>query len=131
MNAEEFVKAIHPILRSQRFSRTGKTWRRDQGESVAVLSVQKSPWGDGMYYVNVGMYFRAFGGDRLPTANKCHVQTRIDVAAPVDVLAEATKWFDARSTLAEAARLSALDAKRGLVFKELLDAGTMRDEART
>lgn len=54
MDAEEFKKAIHPLLKRSRFKRSSNTWRRDQGETIAVLNVQKSQWGDGVLYVNIG-----------------------------------------------------------------------------
>jgi hypothetical protein len=61
MNAETFIKAIAPLLKAHGFKKSNATWRRIQSESIAVLNVQKSPWGGGDYYINLGTYFFTLG----------------------------------------------------------------------
>ena len=119
MDADSFKAAVAPLLKFHRFKKTGATWRREQDESIAVFNVQKSSWGGGDYYVNLGVYFRAIGIESAPTENRCHVRSRLDVAEPSSVVAEAISWFDDRSTLADARALAESDSKKGLVFKEL------------
>jgi hypothetical protein len=119
LDAESFKVAIGPLLKSHRFKKSGATWRREQAESIAVFNVQKSSWGGGTYYLNLGVYFRAIGTESAPTENRCHVQVRLEVAEPSAVAAEAISWFDSRSTLADARVLAEADSKKGLVFKEL------------
>lgn len=119
MDAEELKKAVSPLLRDHGFKRSGTTWRRDQPESIAVFNVQKSQWGEGTYYINLGMYFKALGADKLPTENKCHVRVRLDPDAPNAIAATSVAWFDARATLHDAALLAEADSKKGLVFKEV------------
>ena len=116
MDAESFVKSVHPLLKAVGFRKSSATWRKDQGESVAVFNVQKSPWGGGTYYLNIGVYFRALGSEVLPTENKCHVQRSLDVDEPATVVAAATEWFDDRISLQAAALLAEADSKKGLVF---------------
>lgn len=119
MDAESFKAAVAPLLKSRHFKKSGATWRREQEESIAVFNVQKSSWGGGVYYVNLGVYFRAIGTELAPTENRCHVQRRLDVDEPASVVADAISWFDARSTLIDARSLAESDSKKGLVFKEL------------
>ncbi|WP_161966132.1 DUF4304 domain-containing protein [Steroidobacter cummioxidans] len=119
MDAEYFKKSIAPLLKSGGFKRYGTTWRRDQVESIAVFNVQKSQWGGGIFYVNLGTYFRSLGDDALPTENKCHVRVRLDIEDPGKVAANALSWFAARAVLRDAALLAEEDSKRGLVFKEV------------
>ena len=119
MDVESFKAAVAPLLKAGHFKKTGATWRREQEESSAVFNVQKSPWGGGVYYVNLGVYFRALGTEVAPTENRCHVQRRLDVDEPPSVVAEAVSWFDARNTLVDARLLAESDSKKGLVFKEL------------
>jgi hypothetical protein len=119
MDAESFVKAVCPQLKAHGFRKSNATWRKEQGESVAVFNVQKSSWGGGTYYVNVGAYFHALGDDASPTENKCHVQLRLEVEDPSAVVAKAIEWFQARTLLREAALLAEADAKKGLVFHVL------------
>jgi len=122
MDADTFIKAIGPLLKEQGFKKSNSTWRKDQGESVAVVNVQKSQWGGGTYYVNLGTYFRQLGADAAPTANKCHVQVRLPIDEPATVVAAAIEWFQARASLQAAARLADADSRKGLVFKELRSA---------
>lgn len=124
MNAEEFKRAVSPLLRVHGFKRTGTTWRRDQPESVAVFNVQKSPWGSGTYYINLGTYFRSFGAETSPTENKCHVRIRLNPETPSEVVRAAVAWFDARAALQDASLLAEADSKKGLVFKEVRLAGS-------
>jgi hypothetical protein len=119
MDAEDFKKAIAPILKSAGFKRSGATWRKDQMESIAVLNVQKSQWGGGVFYINLGTYFRVLGDNESPTENKCHVRVRLEVEEPNKVAAQAIAWFSARAALRDAALLAEEDSKRGLVFKEV------------
>ncbi len=123
MDADSFIKAVSPLLKQHGFKKSNATWRKDQGESIAVFNVQKSQWGGGTYYVNIGTYFRALGGDVSPTENRCHVQLRLPVEDPSTVVSLALEWFNARASLVDAARLAESDSDKGLVFKELKSAG--------
>lgn len=119
MDAETFKKAVHPLLKAQGFTKSGATWRKRQEESIAVFNVQKSQWGGGTYYVNVGTHFLKLGEDPSPTHNKCHVQRRLELAEPEVVVESALQWFRDRAALQSAAALAESDSKKGLVFKEL------------
>jgi Domain of unknown function (DUF4304) len=122
MDAESFIQAMRPLLKTNGFKKSNATWRKDQGESIAVFNVQNSPWGGGVYYVNIGAYFRALGDDTSPTENKCHVSVRLEVEEPSLVVAAAMEWFKSRASLREAAFFAEADSKKGLVFKELRNA---------
>ena len=119
MDAAIFIKAINPLLKAEGFKKAGSTWRREQDESIAVFNVQKSQWGDRLYYINIGTYFRKFGTETAPTENKCHVRTRLDISEPSNVFTEAMEWFQARASIQNASLLAEEDSKRGLVAKEL------------
>jgi hypothetical protein len=123
LSAEDYKRTLAPLLSAHGFKRSSATWRRDQGESIAVLNVQKSSWGGGTYYVNVGVYFRALGPEAAPTENRCHVRTRLEPPPePVEAVSQAVAWFSERATLDQAAKLAEADAMRGLVFKEVRSA---------
>jgi hypothetical protein len=124
MDAESFIASIHPLLKASGFRKSNATWRKDQGESVAVFNVQKSAWGGGAYYLNMGVYFHALGSEASPTENKCHVQRRLDVDSPASVVEAATEWFHARASLQCAALLAEADSKKGLVFHAVRTAAS-------
>ncbi len=119
MDPENFVKFLSPLLRERGFKKSSMTWRKDQGESVAVLNVQRSQWDKADYYVNLGLYFRALGEDKSPTENKCHVRVRLPVEEPSTVVSKADEWFLERAMYQEAANLAAFDSEHGMVVKEL------------
>lgn len=122
MDVETFIKEIAPQLKQLGFKKANTTWRKNQGESIAVFNVQKSQWGGGVYYLNLGVYFGAFGSEESPTENKCHVRTRIPIAEPSVVIEAAIVWLQARASLQAAKQLAEADSKQGLVFKGLRDA---------
>jgi hypothetical protein len=124
MDAEEFKKAIAPILKSGGFRRSGTTWRRHQEESMAVFNVQKSQWGGGVFYINLGTYFRALGSNESPMEYNCQVRVRLEVEEPCEVAEKAIAWFSARAALRDAALLAEEDSKRGFVFKDVHRAAT-------
>lgn len=122
MDAETFKKLIHQPLKARGFKKSGATWRLQQAGSIAVLNAQKSPWGGGTFYLNLGVYFPELGSEPAPTENKCHVQARLEIEDPAVVVEKATTWFAQRSRLSDAALLAEADSKKGLVFKEVRDA---------
>jgi hypothetical protein len=123
LSAENYKRAIGPLLKALGFTKSSSTWRRDQGESIAVLNIQKSSWGGGTFYVNIGVYFHALGSESAPTENRCHVQTRLEPPpAPEEAVRQAQHWFEARATLSEAAQRAAAGADKGLVFREVRNA---------
>ena len=122
MDAELYIKEINPLLKAHGFKKASSTWRRDQGESIAVFNIQKSPWGGNTYYVNIGTYFTVLGSEKSPTENTCHDQLRLGIADPASVITAAIQWFEARASLKAAAALAESDSKKGLVFNELRGA---------
>lgn len=122
MDAETFKKVIHEPLKALGFKKSSATWRLQQAGSIAVLNVQKSSWGGGTFYVNLGVYFPEIGSDPAPTENKCHVQVRMEIEDPHVVVQKAASWFAERAQLLDAARLAESDSKKGLVFKEVRNA---------
>src|SRR5690349_10375376 len=122
MDAESFIQAVAPLLKAQDFKKSNATWRKSQPGRIAVFNVQKSPWGGGVFYVNVGVYFHELGSLLAPTENKCHVQRRLEVETPSLVVVKALDWFRERARLSDAARLAETDSTKGLVFKEVRNA---------
>lgn len=126
MEVELFAEGLAPILKSLGFKKQRLNWRKDLGQSIAVLNVQISSWGDRSYYVNVGIYLKAMGTEECPPHNRCHVQGRLSVESPDAVAAAAQGWFKARADLQALSVLhkaGGLQGK-GLVFKEVIHAVT-------
>jgi hypothetical protein len=124
MKVEHFAEALAPLLKDLGFKKQRFNWRKDLDESIAVLNVQISSWGDRSYYVNVGIYLKALGEEVSPPHNRCHVQGRLSVETPEAVAAAAQAWFAARSNLQALAALHRVGGLQGngLVFKEVVSA---------
>lgn len=73
--------AIAPPLKALGFRKKARTWRRTTSDTICVLNLQKSPFGERLY-VNLGVYLRALGQELNPPENRCHVQVRLEQIAP-------------------------------------------------
>lgn len=126
MDAEVFKVEVGKLLKLQGFKKSNATWRKDFGESIAVLNVQKSQWNDGVYYINVGIYLKTLGKEVAPTQNRCHIGQRLQVEEPESVVSAALGWFSSRSTL-DAVRLRHKEGTlmgNGIVMKVVIEAIT-------
>ena len=123
-SVEHFVDELAPLLKQHGFGKQRLNWRKDLGPSFAVVNVQISAWGDRSYCVNVGIYLKSLGAERKPAHNRCHVQQRLAVSSPPEVVASALAWFAQRQDNAALAALHKSGALlgKGLVFKEVVDA---------
>jgi Domain of unknown function (DUF4304) len=129
--------AIAPQLKAAGFRKRARTWWRQVGETIHVVNLQKSPFGERLY-VNLGVYLAALGTESCPPHNRCHVQVRLEriadatrvteissaeaTAAPSSALVEAVVldglgWLDGMSTKAGVRRyLDSGGSAKGLVF---------------
>lgn len=121
MDVDSFKAAVAPLLKDHGFKKSNATWRKNLGETLAVFNVQKSQWG-AVYYINLGVYFRALGTETNPTENRCHIQARLKVEDPPEVVAKAVRWYEGHSSIELAKRSLDVDEKRGLVMKEVKNA---------
>ena len=119
MKSDEFIKSVTPILKKLGFRKTRATWRKDQGESIAVFNVQKSQWDSNDFYINVGLYYHAIGDEKAPTDYRCHIRGRLDFEEPSLVVENAMKWFRSGSSFEDAKRIAKDDTRSYFVVKEL------------
>ena len=124
MIADEFISLVTPLLKKSGFRKTRTTWRKNQGESVAVFNIQKSQWDSNDFYLNVGLYYSDLGNEINPAENQCHLRTRIEVGDLGLTIEEALIWFSSGASLKDAKRLLAENPERYLAVKELQSAST-------
>jgi hypothetical protein len=124
MDVETFAEKLGAELKVHGFKKQRLNWRMDLPSSIAVLNVQLSPWGDGSYYINVGIYLKAIGGEPNPPHNRCHVQQRLELGTPAEVAKAAFTWFNERGSIEALSDLvQHVDIqKQGLVFHEVISA---------
>lgn len=129
--------AIAPGLKAAGFSRKARTWWRRAGETIHVVNLQKSAFGERLY-VNLGVYVTVLGPEASPPHNRCHVQVRLErivdparaavvsSARPCEtpppalidaVTMDGVAWFDSLSSQEGIRRYIATGgANKGLVF---------------
>ena len=59
------------------------TWYRDGAETICVVNLQKSPYGN-EFYVNIGLWLKALGDNDKPVEYHCHIRTRWEELIPED-----------------------------------------------
>ena len=75
---EEYLKSL---LKTHGFKKKALTWRKDAGECIQVLNIQGSQWSDS-FYLNLGIYFKALGGESAPNEYDCHIRERLTGITP-------------------------------------------------
>ena len=71
--------AIHNVLKEHGFRRKSSTWSREEEESILVVNLQRSLWGE-VYYVNLAVWLKALGKLRQPKEYLCHIRKRLEGA---------------------------------------------------
>ncbi len=71
---------IAPTLKALGFKKKSRTWWRHRDQTIQVLNLQKSSFGERLY-VNLGVYVKALGTEDFPPEQRCHVQARLDQVA--------------------------------------------------
>ena len=80
-HSKRLQQALAPSLKARGFQKSGTTWRRASPDAVAVVNIQGSQWSP-MFYLNLGVYFRALGDRDKPCSHHCHVRTRLSDLVP-------------------------------------------------
>src|SRR5690242_8611133 len=78
---------LAPVMRDKGFRKSGANFWRDNENVIDVLNIQKSQWNDAWeasFYVNLGVYWRAFHRDqgtefksKFPREYNCTASSRI------------------------------------------------------
>ncbi len=71
-------------LQSNGFRKQGGTWYFDCPETILVVNLQKSQYGPS-YYINLAVFVKALGDDKVPKEHQCHLRTRIEDVAGDDL----------------------------------------------
>lgn len=67
------------ILTACGFRKKADTWYSEKLETILVINLQKSQWGQ-QYYVNLAVWFKALGEVKIPPKEHlCHVRARLTV----------------------------------------------------
>jgi hypothetical protein len=64
------------------YRKSARTWHKACPESILVLNLQKSQWGDPQLYINLGVYMRDLGPEVTPPEYRCHIRARLERVCP-------------------------------------------------
>jgi hypothetical protein len=102
LSKEQLIERLKPVLKLQGFRKTKATWRKSTDDLVFVLNIQGSQWSKEDYYINVGIYIKALGSDENPTANVCHIQSRISTNQTFEsIFQDVIDWFEIHGDIAK------------------------------
>lgn len=88
--ARTIAEIIASTLKDAGFTKKKLTWRRERAQSIQVVEVQSSRFGE-LAFINLGVYFRELGASAAPDLVECHVRMRLNgraIAAATDRPAE-------------------------------------------
>ena len=66
--------AIDSVLKPLGFKKSGRTWRRENAETIALANLQGSSFG-GSPYLNLGIFLKT-DGSTAPKEQECHIRWR-------------------------------------------------------
>ncbi len=78
---DQLLRAVDDILKPLAFTKTGLVWRRQNPESIDVIGLQKSSFGEN-FYINLGIFFPVLEQLKNPSPADCHVQLRLNRVHP-------------------------------------------------
>jgi len=73
--------AIAPELKLRGFKKKARTWWRTTDDSIQVINLQKSAYGEALY-TNLGIYVRSLGSELSPPEYRCHIRARLEKVTP-------------------------------------------------
>lgn len=113
------VAEFDNLCRNQGFRKKGGTWRRQNGDLLELLQLQKSTYGP-QYYLNIGIGLLAVHPALEPKIHQTHIQSRADALFP-DWRDRLRLALDLESDAPESHRLAELNRFMTSALLPLLD----------
>jgi hypothetical protein len=77
IDKKTFKKAFAAPMQKAKSVKKGQSWYFDGKDAVVVINLQKSNWSE-LYYINLGIWLKAFGEATFPGFNHCHLYYRVE-----------------------------------------------------
>lgn len=78
-----FKQTIANLFEKSSFVKKGQSWYLDGEDTIIVVKLQKSNWGE-EYYINIGIRLKALGTVNFPQESQCHFSHRLERYFPDD-----------------------------------------------
>ncbi|KSV75941.1 hypothetical protein N185_15965 [Sinorhizobium sp. GW3] len=102
-NINPLKRTLDELLKDYGFKPKGNSWYFRAEETISIVNLQKSQYGD-QYYVNFAVVFRALMGDEFPKERHGHIRFRLDDVISQDLSGQLSDVLDLESQLTEQAR---------------------------
>jgi hypothetical protein len=77
IDLQNLKNAIYTPLKKAGFMNKSQSLYLDGDDTIIVINLQKSNWSK-LYYINMGIWLKAFGEGLFPKFNHCHLYYRIE-----------------------------------------------------
>jgi hypothetical protein len=77
IDKKTFKKAFGAPMQKAGSVKKGQSWYFEGKDAVVVINLQKSDWSE-LYYINLGIWLKAFGEATFPQFNHCHLYYRVE-----------------------------------------------------
>lgn len=81
MDKKTFKKSIAAVCEQASFIKNGQSWYRYGKDTIGVINLQKSDWGN-FYYINLGIWLKGIGDEKFPKENHCQIRGRAEGLFP-------------------------------------------------
>jgi hypothetical protein len=76
MRTDLVARTLREYLSNAGYKHKGNTWYCETDETILVINLQKSQYGK-QYYLNLGVWVKAFEPAAFPKEHKCHIRARL------------------------------------------------------
>jgi hypothetical protein len=83
IDKKDFRKAVADPFKQAMYVKKGQSWYLDGEDAVIVVNFQKSNFNE-EYFMNIGIWLKAFGVALFPKENLCHLSFRVERLFPED-----------------------------------------------
>lgn len=73
------IDSIGYCLVSNGYKKKSSSWYKSNSETIFVVDVQKSTWGN-QYYINCGVSLKSLSSIELPKEIMCHIRFRVPIS---------------------------------------------------
>lgn len=70
-------EVLASVLKEGGFTRRSNSWYWSGDETILVVNLQKSAFGE-QYYINLAVWLKRLGDVQFPRENHCHLRLRVD-----------------------------------------------------
>ena len=75
---DDIISDLTPILKNHGYKKNRLTWSKSAEELTILFSIQKSQYGNDIWYYNFGIAINALLEKQTASISRCHITQRLD-----------------------------------------------------